>query len=391
MSDKQVATTREGMDIAQSSDGTVTFVPENVTQVIEFAKLMSQSDLALPEFLRGNTGACMAISMQAYRWGMEPFAVANKAYSVNNRIAYESQLIAAVINCRAPLKNRLVVEYEGEGNTRKCVITGCFEGEDIDRVVKSPPFNTITPKNSPLWKSDPDQQLFYYTVRSWSRRYQPELLMGIYSIDEFKGDTSGPENARDITPPAPTREDFKEPEFILWDNTGVEAGEFTDADEYVSALCSLMDDMLKIEDHKGFHDVWKNNVSAVDDLDDACQLAARTFFNEMKPDVSHETETEADDEAPEGEPEGEPEGIQDDEAAPKFHVYSVQGDDDIYHNPKGWHDACMMRIKGFKSIDGVKGFKKANDAEFSRLDPDFHNEVLLVNKAIDDQIVKLSK
>ncbi len=297
MSNQQVSTIRESMGVAQSSDGTVTFVPENVTQVIELAKIMSQSDLALPKFLRGNTGACMAISMQAYRWGMEPFAVANKAYSVNDRIAYESQLIAAVINTRAKLKNRLIVDYEGEGPLLKCIITGCFEGEDIDRVVESPPINTIKPQNSPLWKTDPKQQLFYYTVRVWSRRYQPELLMGIYSIDEIDGNHRGPENARDVTPPRPAREDFDEPKHVLWDNTGVEAGEFTDPAEYVDALCTLMDDMLKNDDAKGFNTVWDNNIGFVDALDDACQLTARTFFNGMKPkeeaeNVSHETESE---------------------------------------------------------------------------------------------------
>ncbi|WP_208734721.1 recombinase RecT, partial [Corallococcus praedator] len=58
----------------------------------------------------------------------------------------------------------------------------------------------ITIKNSPLWKTDPDQQLAYYSGRSWVRRYKPEMLLGIYDVDEMEGVRVGPEAARDVTP-----------------------------------------------------------------------------------------------------------------------------------------------------------------------------------------------
>jgi len=54
-------------------------------------------------------------------------------------------------------------------------------------------------KNSPLWKSDPDQQLGYYSARSWARRHFPELLLGVYTQEEM---AAAP--PRDITPQEPT-------------------------------------------------------------------------------------------------------------------------------------------------------------------------------------------
>lgn len=68
----------------------------------------------------------------------------------------------------------------------------------------SPPLGQITVKNSPLWKTDPDQQLAYYTGRSWARRYAPEMLLGIYDVDELEGVAIGPTRARDVTPGAET-------------------------------------------------------------------------------------------------------------------------------------------------------------------------------------------
>jgi hypothetical protein len=173
---------------------------QNMSEVLEFSKLMSLSDAAVPKHLRGNPGACLAIVTQALEWRMSPFSVANKSYYVNDRIAYESQLIHAVIEARAPLQRRLTVSYDGAGADRKCIVTGHLKDEVDPVIYTSPAIKDITVKNSPLWKSDPDQQLWYYASRAWARRYCPDVLLGIYSKDELDQENMGAEKAKDITP-----------------------------------------------------------------------------------------------------------------------------------------------------------------------------------------------
>tara|TARA_R110000851_G_scaffold22626_13_gene67037 strand:+ start:5443 stop:6447 length:1005 start_codon:yes stop_codon:yes gene_type:complete len=173
--------------------GGVTF--ENMGQVMEFAKLMSVSRQAVPKHLRGEPGACMAVSMQALGWRMDPFAVANKSYMVNDRIAYEAQLIHAVIEQRAPIKGRIKGEVSGEGPTRKWTLTAkTTDGDEVVYVGNE--FGKITTKNSPLWKSDPDQQLWFYSVRAMCRRHFPDVLLGVYEKEEIKH----AEGMRDVTP-----------------------------------------------------------------------------------------------------------------------------------------------------------------------------------------------
>lgn len=159
---------------------------ENMGQLLEFAKLVSVSRNAIPPHLRENPGACLAVTIQALEWRFSPFAVANKSYEVNGRIAYESQLVHAVIEARAPLKTRLRCTYEGEGDDMVCVVTGHFRGEPDPVSYRSPPFGKINPKNSPLWRSDPQQQLWYFASRAWCRRYAPDVLMGVFSKDELE-------------------------------------------------------------------------------------------------------------------------------------------------------------------------------------------------------------
>lgn len=190
-----------------SATGAMAFA--NVAQIMEFAKAMSIAQVAIPKHLRDNPGACLAICIQASEWEMSPFAVANKSYSVNDRLAYEAQLINAVILKRAPIVGRFQIEYNGAGEQRTCKVTVKLrDGEVVS--YESPPVHKITVKNSPLWKGDPDQQLFYYASRAMCRRHFPDVLLGVYTVDELQT-----EQMRDVSSTATARavplDPFNEP------------------------------------------------------------------------------------------------------------------------------------------------------------------------------------
>ncbi|MBB3521099.1 recombinase RecT [Rhizobium sp. BK456] len=192
-------TERLPMDSVGMSTGATgaKIAPQNLAEVVKFAEVMCRADIALPKHLRGNAGACMAVALQALDWQMNPFAVASKSYQVNGTIAYEAQLIAAVVNTRSGIKGRLRYSYEGTGTDMTCTVSGTLDGEEYSYT--SPPVGLITPKNSPLWKTDQQQQLGYYSARSWARRYTPEVILGVYDREEAE-QFQGPDNARDITP-----------------------------------------------------------------------------------------------------------------------------------------------------------------------------------------------
>ncbi len=189
-----IATQNASSDVPMNWEQKGTKVnPTNMHEVVEFAKIMSKADIALPQHLRANVGACLAVAMQAMDWEMSPFAVAAKSYVVKGAIAYEAQLIAAVVNTRSGIEGRLKYSYDGEGENLTCTVTGKLDGEEYSYT--SPPIGAITTKNSPLWKADPQQQLGYYSSRSWARRYTPEVILGVYDRDEAQ-------SFKDVTPPA---------------------------------------------------------------------------------------------------------------------------------------------------------------------------------------------
>lgn len=165
---------------------------QSVDQLMEFSKIMALSNAGVPKHLRGDPGVCLAIAIQASSWEMSPFAVANKTYVVNDRLAYEAQLINAVILKHAPIEGRFEVTYSGEGSKRRCKVSVKLKGGQVV-FYESPEIGTIKVKNSPLWQSDPDQQLMYFSSRSMCRRHFPDVILGVYTPDEAQ-------EMRDVTP-----------------------------------------------------------------------------------------------------------------------------------------------------------------------------------------------
>lgn len=171
-----------GMRLGGGASG-ITF--GSAVEAMEFAKMMSVSGAAVPAHCRKEPGVCLGIVDDAIRFGISPYALARKSYLVNGTIAYEAQVIAALVVTRGPLKHRPTIQFKGEGATRQCFITAeLLDGSKIDPPYESPKFGTISPKNSPLWKTDPDQQLSYYSLRAFGRRYFPDVLLGVYDFDE---------------------------------------------------------------------------------------------------------------------------------------------------------------------------------------------------------------
>lgn len=163
--------------------------PKSLAELMDFGQLMAKAGPMVGKAFRGNPGACVAVTMQAMRWGMDPFAVSQKAYVTtdkfgNEHMGYEAQLINAVILSRAPLARAPEYTFSGTGAKRRCKVAIYLRGEKAPLEYETP--ETMPDGNSPLWKKDLDQQLSYYAIRAWARRHKPELIMGVYTPDELQ-------------------------------------------------------------------------------------------------------------------------------------------------------------------------------------------------------------
>ncbi len=181
-----------------------------LAKMLGFAELMATSRITIPKHLQGNPGDCLAITMQAMQWGMNPFAVAQKTHVVNGMLGYEAQLVAAVINTRAPIVGRLDYEWFGDWskvNGKTCnddsvgvFVIARFKGEDEPRRLRMSMAQVGSVRNSPNWVSDPRQQAAYLATKKFARLHCPDVILGVYTDDELVDVTP-----RDVTPKPATR------------------------------------------------------------------------------------------------------------------------------------------------------------------------------------------
>lgn len=176
--------TGTALSVVGNANATVP-VPTTYNQMLEMSQLMARGGPMVGKAFRSQPGACLAILQQALRLGFDPYMMSQKAYLVGETIGYEAQLVAAIIYKNAPIQGRLRPTYDGQGDTRTVTITGMIEGEAQPCDYTSPPLKTLK-GHSPLWVKDPDQQLYYYAVRAWARRWLPEVIMGVYTPDEVQ-------------------------------------------------------------------------------------------------------------------------------------------------------------------------------------------------------------
>jgi hypothetical protein len=179
-------------------------------QAQRIAKLMAAASL-MPKHLKGSTpeeaiANSFLVVNQAFTWGINPFAVAQETYVVQGNLGYQGKLVAAIINTKARLKERLRYEYNDQpGDKLEITVIGTFQGEDAPRTTTLSVGQAKT--QNQMWAKDPRQKLIYSGVIKWARAHAPELILGVATDDDIDAIVSRSEERRieipAFTPPKP--------------------------------------------------------------------------------------------------------------------------------------------------------------------------------------------
>lgn len=184
----------------QMTAGELMMNPAIMDALYKFAQVMAESKFTVPKHLQGSVGDCLAVAMQATLWGMHPFTVAQKTHQVGGTLGYEAQLVNAVVQNSGAIIGRFHYEYQGEGARLQCRVGAIPRGESEIVWGEWLSSESVTTKNSPLWKTNPKQQLGYLQVKNWARAFTPGAIFGVYTPDEMEDIPV--QRPKDITPRA---------------------------------------------------------------------------------------------------------------------------------------------------------------------------------------------
>jgi hypothetical protein len=194
-----IESTSAALDLPPANTTTTGLVlhADNMESMMRAAELMAAGRATVPKHLQNNPSDCMAVIMQAMQWNMNPFVVAQKTHLVNGTLGYEAQLVNAVVQSSGAITGRFHYEYQGEGRDLECRVGATIAGESAITWGEWLKLSAVTTQNSPLWKTNPRQQIGYLQVKNWTRAYTPGALLGVYTSDEL---IDSQPRERDITP-----------------------------------------------------------------------------------------------------------------------------------------------------------------------------------------------
>jgi len=176
------------MSLTTQSTGASALVPRDMREAMELAKMMASTGFLARELQ--NPGGAIFVMEQAMRWSMSPFAVAMETSFIQGKPMFSGKIVAAAVVSSGAITGRLAYAYEGQGDNRTITVSGTVRGEAEPRTVTVRLGDART--QNKVWTSQPDQQLAYHGARVWARRHTPEVMLGVYSEEEFEPATPMP-------------------------------------------------------------------------------------------------------------------------------------------------------------------------------------------------------
>lgn len=181
----------------------------------------------VPKHLLGKPASCYAVVMRAIVWGLDPFAVANATYPVNDKIGFEGKLCHAILERSGAFDGRIKYEMIGDwskvqgkftmkesakkdenGFAKKYAarnwtdadeeglgvkVIATIKGEVVPEVFTFM-LKQAQPRNSTLWATDPVTQIKYLAIRRFANVVVPDIFMGVpFDVEDH-------ESMKDVTP-----------------------------------------------------------------------------------------------------------------------------------------------------------------------------------------------
>lgn len=173
------------------------FVPQDSTQLLKLADVLSRSGDLIPKQFQGNAPAVAAAIMRGMEIGLAPMQALSNIAVINGRATLWGDALPALVQ-RAG--HHIDVDYEGQGDGLTAVAT--LTRADGKKVVRR--FSMGDAKRAGLlgkqgpWQAYP-QRMLMHRARAWAiRDGAADALMGLQVAEEVSD--YGPETARDVTP-----------------------------------------------------------------------------------------------------------------------------------------------------------------------------------------------
>jgi hypothetical protein len=161
--------------------------PSSQNHLWKLATIYATSDLVPAHFRSKPANVFIALQI-AVRCGLDPFGVLQNVYIISGKPAFETKLALAMLNVSGKTRGPISYQHENRGKDRVC--TASVMDAATGRVLKHTlHWATVETegwlkRSGSKWATDPLLMLEYRSAMRLIRTHYPEVLLGVYSVDE---------------------------------------------------------------------------------------------------------------------------------------------------------------------------------------------------------------
>lgn len=205
----------------------ITLTPQNMTEAMDFAKMLAQSGM-VPSNFKGKPQDCLVAMQWGFEVGLQPMQALQNIAVINGKPSIWGDAALALVRSHPDCKG-VEEKLEGEGDDMRAVCTVMrAHGEMIEKTIRY--FSVANAKTARLWgKQGPwtqyPERMLAQRARGFALRDAfPDALKGIITREEAEDIPVKPKN---ITPEPPKNQldDIKAPESEEQETVVVDTGE----------------------------------------------------------------------------------------------------------------------------------------------------------------------
>lgn len=193
----------------------LTLTPQNMTEAMEFSKMLAQSGM-VPNNFKGKPQDCLVAMQWGFEVGLQPMQALQNIAVINGKPSIWGDAALALVkshpDCRGVTEK---VEGEGESMVASCTVKRAYADGQIEETTKT--FSVANAKKARLWgKQGPwtqyPERMLTMRARGFAIRDAfPDAMKGIITQEEAQ-DIPPPKNITPEEPPKNQLDDIKAPE-----------------------------------------------------------------------------------------------------------------------------------------------------------------------------------
>lgn len=169
--------------------------PSSLTGMYKLAEILSRAKL-IPAHFQGDAASTMLVMMQAKQIGVPIVTATQTCYVVSGKVGWSSVVLQSLAKRSPRCKKFYLKHVDSKSATMVVQTSDMDEPVEVTYTIEMAQRAGLITRNKGTWEGSTEDMLVARVGSKAARRYFPEELAGIYSVEELREIPADPEIPR---------------------------------------------------------------------------------------------------------------------------------------------------------------------------------------------------